>query len=196
MKELFEGVYQLTEGWERCYLIATDEGNILVDTPPADEETWSAISKVGGAKFLFITHRDDVGEAPIFRERLGLRVAIHKEDAAYVTGCPVDIPLKDGERITRDTQIIHLPGHSPGSSAMLLSRHGGVLFTGDALLGHKEGTLRLPPEQFSSDPEGARASVRRLLEYDFAAILSARGHPILSDGRKRLEEFLLKTGRP
>lgn len=93
-----------------------------------------------------------------FRD-LGAKIAIHEADAAAVekgtrvtayflsdakTGgphfpsCPVDFRLADGESLhlgNKVLEVIHTPGHTPGSACFLL-RSGGknILFSGDTVL--------------------------------------------------------------
>ena len=105
-------------------------------------------------QYLLLTHchYDHTGGAAAFRQRFGWRVAIHSLEAtALETGdnklsaaswygdhlarCPVDVRLADGDRIRlaeREIQVIHIPGHSPGSLAYLVESEGKrVLFAQD-----------------------------------------------------------------
>ncbi|MEF8718349.1 MAG: MBL fold metallo-hydrolase [Candidatus Accumulibacter necessarius] len=105
-------------------------------------------------QYLLLTHchYDHTGGAAAFRQRFGWRVAIHSLEAtALETGdnklsaaswygdhlapCPVDLRLADGDRILlaeREIQVIHIPGHSPGSLAYLVESEGKrVLFAQD-----------------------------------------------------------------
>jgi len=105
-------------------------------------------------QYLLLTHchYDHTGGAAAFRQRFGWRVAIHSLEAtALETGdnklsaaswygdhlapCPVDVRLADGDRILlaeREIQVIHIPGHSPGSLAYLVESEGKrVLFAQD-----------------------------------------------------------------
>jgi glyoxylase-like metal-dependent hydrolase (beta-lactamase superfamily II) len=105
-------------------------------------------------QYLLLTHchYDHTGGAAAFRQRFGWRVAIHSLEAtALETGdnklsaaswygdhlapCPVDLRLADGDRILlaeREIQVIHIPGHSPGSLAYLVESEGKrVLFGQD-----------------------------------------------------------------
>ncbi|HHX39542.1 MAG TPA: MBL fold metallo-hydrolase [Armatimonadetes bacterium] len=187
---LLEGVYQLTPGWEKRYFLRTPDGNILIDTPPGQESVFSAIEMLGGASILFITHRDTVGDAWLFRERLGVRVAMHPDDADFLTGAPPEIELSDGLYLTPETRVLHAPGHSPGSCALLLERAPGALFPGDVVIADAEGRLQLPLEGYSKNPRRARDAVSLLLKYPFDALLPAHGTPILQDATARVREFV------
>lgn len=81
--------------------------------------------------------------------------------------------------------IIRLPGHSPGSVAYLL---GDILFTGDALMGSKNGVMA-PPFFSSDDPEQSKKILASLLKLPFSTI--ADGHTgAVYEGHKKLEAYL------
>lgn len=104
--------------------------------------------------FLLLTHchYDHSGGAATFRQRFGWRVAIHALEAPclesgdsrvsaaswygdHLAPCPVDVRLADGDRVPladRSIQVLHIPGHSPGSLAYLVESDGKrVLFAQD-----------------------------------------------------------------
>src|SRR5882724_10502177 len=94
-----------------------------------------------------------------FRD-LGAKIAVHEADAAAIekgsrvtayylikedTGkvapfphCPIDMRLADGEELrlgNKTLEVIHTPGHTPGSACFLLKSDGkNVLFSGDTVL--------------------------------------------------------------
>ena len=94
-----------------------------------------------------------------FRD-LGARIAVHEADAAAIekgsrvtayylikedTGkvapfphCPIDMRLSDGEELrlgNKTFEVIHTPGHTPGSACFLLRSDGkNILFSGDTVL--------------------------------------------------------------
>jgi glyoxylase-like metal-dependent hydrolase (beta-lactamase superfamily II) len=191
VKKLLRCVYQLDDTNYNSYLLQTAEGNVLIDTPSLVEHHLETIQELGGAKTLFITHRDDVSDACAWQEELGLEIVMHQEDAHQVLDCSVDHEIEDEEEwLAKDMLVIHLPGHSPGCVALLYTKGGGILFSGDALVTRPDGTLGLAPERYSSDPALAGESARQLLDYEFGAILPAHGTPILKGARQALEAFL------
>jgi len=94
-----------------------------------------------------------------FRD-LGAKIAVHEADAAAIergtlvtayfllaseTGeparfprCPIDLRLADGEELhlgNKVLDVIHTPGHTPGSACFLLQAGGkNILFSGDTVL--------------------------------------------------------------
>jgi glyoxylase-like metal-dependent hydrolase (beta-lactamase superfamily II) len=94
-----------------------------------------------------------------FRD-MGARIAVHEADAAAIEKgtrvtayylmtaevggsahfphCPIDMRLSDGEELhlgNKVLQVIHTPGHTPGSACFLLQAGGkNILFSGDTVL--------------------------------------------------------------
>jgi glyoxylase-like metal-dependent hydrolase (beta-lactamase superfamily II) len=97
-----------------------------------------------------------------------------------VPTAPVDRIAREGETIA-GFRIIATPGHSLGHTSLLHEGHG-FLFTADAfgrLYKLQVGTARA----FCIDPAEAKRSARKLLGYDYDAVLMAHGG-ILREGAK------------
>jgi glyoxylase-like metal-dependent hydrolase (beta-lactamase superfamily II) len=120
-------------------------------------------------------------------------------DAAYdvrgyaVTPAPPSHTLEDGEFLElgdRSFEVIHLPGHTPGST-VLFEQATGVLFTGDVLY---EGELldELP----ESDIDAYVASMSRLLDLDVSIALPGHEDPLTPEDVQRLGTgYLTKRAR-
>jgi len=89
----------------------------------------------------------------------------------------VDVLLEDGDVIpgTRDMRVVHMPGHTPGSIALL---DGGVIMAGDALQ-RRRRVLGPPSRMFTQDMAVACASIARLAEYDFDTLCLSHFAPIV-----------------
>jgi len=75
-------------------------------------------------------HADHVTGAGELRERLGVKVGVHKDGGAQCA----DLQLDDGDEIRLGNSLIrvlHTPGHTNGDVSYLID---GAVFTGDALL--------------------------------------------------------------
>ncbi|MDD3613567.1 MAG: MBL fold metallo-hydrolase [Caldicoprobacterales bacterium] len=93
-------------------------------------------------------HFDHIGAVKDLKERTGAQVAIHKQEADFLTDPnknlsyiinrqivqdPADIFLEDGDLIRvadMEFKVLHTPGHTEGGVCYKL---GKVLFTGDTL---------------------------------------------------------------
>ncbi len=100
-----------------------------------------------------------------------------------VAPAPPATTLHDGERLDlgdRSFEVLHLPGHSPGSIGLWES-HTGILFSGDALY---DGPLLY--ELSGSSLEAYVPTLRRLLELRVSVVHA--GHDP-SFGRDRLQQI-------
>jgi hydroxyacylglutathione hydrolase len=89
----------------------------------------------------------------------------------------------DGEEM----QIIHTPGHTPGSTMYL---YKNILFTGDSLFANKD-PLSYPPKFICDDPAANRASIPQLKNYSFDII--ADGHTgFTTNAHEKLLQFLAR----
>jgi glyoxylase-like metal-dependent hydrolase (beta-lactamase superfamily II) len=92
-----------------------------------------------------------------------------------ITPAPLTEVLTEGFRIDLGGvayRVLHLPGHPPGSIA-LLDERGGVLFSGNAIYG---GTLvdNLP----GCDRGEYRRTMEHLCELDISTAFGGHGNPI------------------
>jgi len=136
---------------------------VIIDPGTADS---AMIRKLDGlqveAILLTHAHFDHIGGVDELRKRYGCPVYLHSLEKDWladagkngssrwpdatppiVTGLP-DRYLADGETLTligETFQVLHIPGHSPGSVGFLC---GDLLFVGDALFRRSVGRTDLP----------------------------------------------------
>ncbi|MBC7228993.1 MAG: MBL fold metallo-hydrolase [Actinobacteria bacterium] len=155
-------------------------------------------------------------------QKAGAEVAMHPEDASYAAGerpqetCEValhkllfytalwplfryrhfrpDRFLRDGDRLDLlgGMEVLHAPGHSPGSLCLYAERPG-ILFSGD-LVRNERGVLEGPPPHFTPDREAARESLRRVGELEFDLLLPGHGE-VIARGAGRRYRTLVREGR-
>lgn len=110
----------------------------------------------------------------------------------YFYGRPVvvDHKLSDRDRLPIDhnVRVVHTPGHTEGSITLLSEEHGWLM-VGDALQ-HRFGRLRGPARYVTLDYSEARASIKKLLQYDFESIWFSHFPPIRSGARQRLARLV------
>ncbi|WVZ73038.1 hypothetical protein U9M48_021396 [Paspalum notatum var. saurae] len=161
------------------YLVTHPQGNILIDSPRYNPKLASNIEKLGGARYMFLTHIDDVADHRKWAERLKCVRIIHSGDAEEST---VDVEWKlDGNgpwNIGTDFELIHTPGHTQGS-VCLYYKPLKVLFTGDHVAKSEDSddlTLFLMYSKQSVSLQ--LESIRKLLEVEFEWLLPGHGHRI------------------
>lgn len=162
----------------QSYLVVRPEGNVLVDSPRATPVLFERLEALGGVRFMFLTHRDDVADHRSFAKRFGCTRILH---AADVTADTRDVEhVLEGDdpiALAPDLLAIPVPGHTAGSTALL---HGTALFTGDHLFATEDGReLYAEPSVAWWSWEAQRRSLAKLRPFDFSWVLP--GH----EGRLR-----------
>ena len=143
-------------------------------------------------------HFDHVGGDGYF---LNAKVAIHEADAPVVekgdsqasvadffdgklVPRTVHRRLKDGDMVKAgayELQVVHTPGHSPGSIC-LLDKKTGTLFSGDTIFADSVGRTDLP----GSDPAKLVESIQKLKKLGVKRIFPGHGNPVVQGADKVL----------
>jgi glyoxylase-like metal-dependent hydrolase (beta-lactamase superfamily II)/ferredoxin len=175
------------------YLIVRPDGNVMVDSPRQSETLARRIESLGGARWMFLTHGDDVADHGFWRERLGCERILHAADARWsARGVERLLEGNDDVELAPDLRIIPVPGHTEGSCCLLY--RGTFLFTGDHLAWSER---RGHPYAFRdacwfSWDELAR-SMEKLSRYPFEWVLPGHGrrfHAPPDAMRARMRECL------
>ena len=220
--EIIPGIHQIEGVNANSYLVIAGNETILIDTglPGNAKRILAYTEKIGlkpsDIRTIVITHHhlDHTGSLCNLKKATGAMVAIHQEDADYLSGKkkqeiqtkglrtflfkllsrffgskPVksDILLKEGDRIDGLT-VIHTPGHTPGSIA-LYDMGNRVIFVGDTLR-YVNGKITGSPEMFSSDPEKARQSIEKIAKLDYDIMLSGHGQPLRPKASEKIKEYI------
>jgi len=67
------------------YLVIHPQGNILIDSPRYTPKLANNIEKLGGARYMFLTHIDDVADHRKWAEQLKCERIIHSGDVEEAT---------------------------------------------------------------------------------------------------------------
>ncbi len=115
--------------------------------------------------------------------------------AYRLTPAQVDHEVADGEElpIGGGLKVVHTPGHTPGHIVVLMPRHGGVLFLGDAtanILG-----LRPPLWLSTLDMGQAKESIRKLAALEFDVACFGHGRVLKGEANLRFRRLAEKLAR-
>jgi glyoxylase-like metal-dependent hydrolase (beta-lactamase superfamily II)/ferredoxin len=126
------GYHAETSFGAASYLILRDEGNVLVDSPRFAPPLVKRLEALGGIRYLYLTHRDDVADHQKFRQHFGCDRILHADD---ISGSTHDVEIKlsgtDPVSLAPDLLIIPVPGHTKGHTVLLYDEQ--FLFAGDHL---------------------------------------------------------------
>lgn len=114
------------------YFIQRPEGNVLVDSPRFIQPLVQRLEELGGIRYLYLTHRDDVADHQRFHDHFGCDRILHQEDVDRNT-LTVEQKLSglSPVQLAPDLLIIPVPGHTQGHTVLLYQDR--VLFSGDHL---------------------------------------------------------------
>lgn len=205
--ELVDGVHEieLSEdlGRLRSYLL-TDGTPTLFDTGYGDtgDALVSGIEAVGvPPERVVITHGDPdhTGGLDAVVDAFGVEVWLPDDVSEKADHIVPDRRYSDGDDIGR-FEAVHLPGHTPGSSA-LIDEAAGVAVLGDALVGADwrglpSGYLVLPPAGFSADLDAAERSLDKLLDYEFDVGLVYHGDSVTERASEKVRSYVEYDGKP
>lgn len=165
------------------YFIQRPEGNILIDSPRFTPPLVKRLEALGGIKYLYLTHQDDVADHQKFQQHfqcdqpdgMAMQRILHQDDLQPSTQ-EVEIQLSgtDTVELAPDILIIPVPGHTKGHTVLLYKNK--FLFTGDHLawspyLNHLYAFKRYCWYSWSEQIK----SMEKLTQYSFEWVLPGHG---------------------
>jgi len=166
-------------------------------------------------------HADHTGSLATLKEATRAKVIAHPADAPYIDGSlpqpgpanpewlsdilapihglwatvpvVVDELVNDGDKlpILGGIDILHTPGHTPGSISLFV-RGEGLVIVGDVLSRSTLG-LSLPSKAFTIDLAQEIQSIRRLASLDFSSIGFGHGSALTRNARRVVTDFASRT---
>lgn len=110
------------------YFIRGDNENWMVDAPNFTKQLTNNLEAMGGLDYIFLTHRDDVGDAHKYATHFGAKRVIHELERAAQPNAEI-ILSGDGDHDVGGARILFTPGHTAGH--MVLLWRETYLFVGD-----------------------------------------------------------------
>jgi glyoxylase-like metal-dependent hydrolase (beta-lactamase superfamily II) len=149
-----------------CSIVADPESKQAIVVDPGDEpdRVLSALSENGLTAVALVhthAHLDHVGVSALLKRITGAPLLLHEDDAplygaleqqAEMFGFDIEAPgtvdrfLAHGDRVECGSgalEVVHTPGHTPGSLCFRLGGEKPVLFSGDTLFRRSIGRTDL-----------------------------------------------------
>ncbi len=200
------------------YFIKDACGNWLIDSPRFQSNLVKKFEQMGGIKYIFLTHKDDVADARKYAALFGAKRIIHQFDSQAQLDAEIilnsDLALNnskfdfafydninDNKAILSDSDrentftIIYTPGHTKGHLVLLYKNK--FLFTGDSLgFDSESNSLDANKEHCWYSFSEQVKSIEALLKYKFQWILPGHGHRKKFDSIEaahlKIKDFILK----
>ena len=165
--------------------------SVLVDTP-ADASAIMGRLRNTNPKYILLTHdhMDHLGAFSELHSKLKVPAAAHALDARNLPSSP-EMLLSDGDTVSfggLKFQVLHTPGHTPGSLCFLYSNY---LISGDTIFPGGPGKTRTPAD--------LRQIVKSITEKIFVLPDDTHIYPGHGDAtvlKKEKEEFAVFSSRP
>ena len=166
-----------------AYVVASPDGAILIDPLPLAESAFASIGRIAAIVLTTPHHQRSA-----WRLRRAGDVKVRAPRGAKGLLELPDLDSAEGDRLPGGLQAVHAPGPDPAHHVLFLAVGPGLVFLGDLLLRQADGMVRHLRPDYLPDPEGARRSLRRILEGSFDVVAFAHGAPITRGGRAALAE--------
>lgn len=163
------------------YFIQRPDGNVLVDSPRFAPPLVQRLEAMGGIRYLYLTHRDDVADHEKFHQHFGCDRILHSQEiTASTRNVEIQLSGTDPVALAPDLLIIPTPGHTRGHTVLLYNQT--FLFTGDHLAwsDHLQQLIAFRNACWYSWSELSR-SMQTLTNYSFEWVLPGHGRRYHSD---------------
>jgi len=157
------------------YFIQRPQGNVIIDSPRINGPLGKKLDSLGGARWMLLTHRDDVADHNEWGDRFGCARVLHLDEIdARTRNVEVKPEGSEVHKVDEDLLYIPVPGHTKGHSVILYDNK--YLFTGDHLEYDEDAhALRAFKDYCWYDWETQIESMKKLLAYDFEWVLPGHG---------------------
>lgn len=159
------------------FFVKEETGNWLIDSPKFLPFLADQIESLGGIKYIFLTHRDDVADAQKYAERFCASRIIHADELTAQPDSEIVIEGDAAQVFEGNFTVIPVPGHTKGHMVLLYKNK--YLFTGDHLAFDPDaGRLYAFRDYCWYSWAEQTKSMKRLCAYDFQWVLAGHGERV------------------
>jgi hypothetical protein len=200
LEEIAAGVYHWTAVHPRIRsevssYYAADSGTLI--DPMIPPEGPASLAAKGPPERIVLTNRHHYRQSDEIRADFGCPVLCHENGLHEFAGGPHVDGFRFGDAIAAGITALEVGAICPEETALHLALGPGMVSFADGLINHG-GLGFVSDSLLGDDPEGVkrglRESFRRLLEWEFDALLFAHGEPIVAGGKEALRGFLEDAG--
>ena len=171
-----------------CTALKVKSGWAVVDPVPLAEAAWKELLAQAALRAILLTNGNHVRDAVSLREKHRVPVVTAADTRRDITELKPDVTLLPNELLYGITAVA-IPGATPGETAFYSKT--GVMVLGDAVINTNPATgLEFLPDKYCVDAEQNRASLRKLLTFDFHTLTLAHGAPVTTRAKEKLDALL------
>jgi glyoxylase-like metal-dependent hydrolase (beta-lactamase superfamily II) len=171
-----------------CAALKLPSGWVVVDPVPLAETAWKELLALAPLRAILLTNGNHVRDTVALRAQHKAPIVTAPDTRRDIAELRPDITLLPGELLYGITAIA-IPGATPGETAFYSQT--GVMILGDAVINAStERGLELLPDKYCADAEQNRASLRKLLDFDFHTLTFAHGAPVTTRAKEKLTALL------
>lgn len=171
-----------------CVALKLASGWVVVDPVPLAETAWQEMLALAPLRAILLTNGNHVRDTLALRDQHHVPVVTAADTRRDITELRPDVTLLPGELLYGIASIA-IPGATPGETAFYSKT--GVMILGDAVINTStEKGLEFLPDKYCADAEQNRASLRKLLDYDFHTLTFAHGAPVTTHAKEKLSALL------
>ena len=171
-----------------CVALKVASGWVVIDPVPLAEAAWKELLALGALRAILLTNGNHVRDAVNLRDKHQVPVVTAPDTRRDITELRPDVTLLPNELLYGITSIA-IPGATSGETAFYSQT--GVMILGDAVINTStEAGLEFLPDKYCVDAEQNRASLRKLLTFDFHTLTLAHGAPVTPHAKEKLGALL------
>ncbi len=169
------------------------EAAALID-PRLPEGGVEEVARYGRPDRILLSNRHHLRHSEEFAAEFGCPIRCHEAGLHEFGDGPDVQPFRFGDEVAPGITALEVGALTPEDTVVRLSAGPGALLFADGLIRGRDGALAFVPDSLmGDDPEGVkaglRASLRRLVDEDFDALLFAHGDPMPTGGHAALRAF-------
>jgi glyoxylase-like metal-dependent hydrolase (beta-lactamase superfamily II) len=171
-----------------CTALKLASGWVVIDPVPLADAAWKELLTLEPLRAILLTNGNHVRNAATLRERHKVPIVTAPDTRRAITELKPDVTLLPNELLYGITPV-SIPGATEGETAFYSQT--GVMVLGDAIINTStERGLELLPDKYCDDAEQNRASLRKLLSFDFHTLTFAHGTPVTTRAKEKLVALL------
>ena len=171
-----------------CVALKSPSGCVVIDPVPLADAAWQELTEQAPLRAILLTNGNHVRDAIALRDKHKVPVTTAPDTRRDITELKPDVVLLPNE-LLYGIACIPIPGATPGETAFYSKT--GVMMLGDAVINvSTQAGLELLPDKYCTDPKQNRASLRKLLDFDFHTLTLAHGAPVTSRAKEKLTALL------